>query len=244
MSNVEAVKHSCQIASAVLKQLCQRVRPGITTEMLDEFAAQAIEATGGQPSFKDYKNYPRSMCVSVNQEIIHGIPGDRQLQMGDVVSLDLGVCWEGSYSDIACTVAIPPFSEAVAYLIEHTRKALYTGIEKARSGNHIGDISYAIQTYVESKKLAVIRDYVGHGIGQARHEPPQIPNYGEQGTGPLIEAGMILCIEPMVTQGTEKIKILPDRWTAVTADGSLAAHFEHTVLITERGPEVLTTHDD
>jgi len=241
---LEAIRQACRMATEVMATLAPMVQAGITTQELDDSADRAISALGGTASFKGYRGYPSHICVSVNEEIIHGVPGPRALQDGDVVSVDLGVVWHGCYSDVACTFAIPPLSAQAVSLVETTRQALDVGVEQARAGSRVGDISSAIQSYVEAKGYSVIKEYVGHGIGTSMHEEPQVPNFGQRGQGPRLKAGMVLCIEPMVAVGDWKVKVKGDRWTAVTADGTLSAHFEQTVLITDGAPEVLTELPD
>jgi len=203
-------------------------------------AEEYIKRHGGIPAFKGYRGYPRSLCVSVNEEVVHGIPGKRKLKEGDIVSLDLGVLMDGYYGDAAITVPVGKVSELAKKLIKVTEEALYRGIEMARPGNRLSDISHAIQTHVEKAGFSVVREFVGHGIGKQLHEEPQVPNFGPPNRGPRLEPGMVLAIEPMVNTGTWEVRILPNGWTVVTADGGLSAHFEHTVAITDNGPEILS----
>ncbi len=223
-----------------LKYLKAFIREGITTEELDRLAEEYIKRHGGIPAFKGYRGYPRSLCVSVNEEVVHGIPGKRRLKEGDIVSLDLGVLMDGYYGDAAITVPVGKVSELARKLIKVTEEALYRGIEMARPGNRLSDISHAIQTHVEKAGFSVVREFVGHGIGKQLHEEPQVPNFGPPNRGPRLEPGMVLAIEPMVNTGTWEVRILPNGWTVVTADGGLSAHFEHTVAITDNGPEILS----
>lgn len=223
-----------------LKYLKAFIREGITTEELDRLAEEYIKRHGGIPAFKGYRGYPRSLCVSVNEEVVHGIPGKRRLKEGDIVSLDLGVLMDGYYGDAAITVPVGKVSELAKKLIKVTEEALYRGIEMARPGNRLSDISHAIQTHVEKAGFSVVREFVGHGIGKQLHEEPQVPNFGPPNRGPRLEPGMVLAIEPMVNTGTWEVRILPNGWTVVTADGGLSAHFEHTVAITDNGPEILS----
>ncbi len=195
---------------------------------------------GVEPAFKGYRGYPSSVCISVNDEIVHGIPGARRLKAGDLVSLDFGVKYQGYYGDAALTVAVGEVTPKARVLMEATEKALYAGIDQAKVGKRLTDISHAVQTVVEGAGFGVIREFVGHGIGRSLHEDPQIPNFGPPGRGPLLQAGMTLAIEPMTSMGAWQVKILKDGWTAVTQDGSLAAHFEHTVAVTENGPLILS----
>lgn len=223
-----------------LQRLKEAIRPGVTTGELDRLAEDFIRRHGGMPAFKGYRGYPASLCVSVNEEVVHGIPGDRKLREGDIVSLDLGVVMEGYYGDAAITVPVGEISEEARRLLKVTEEALYKGIEQARPGKRLSDISYAIQKHVEGAGFSVVRDFVGHGIGRELHEDPQVPNFGPPNQGPRLQPGMVLAIEPMVNTGTWKVRILENQWTVVTEDGGLSAHFEHTVAITEKGPEILT----
>jgi len=223
-----------------LKYLKAFIKEGITTEELDRLAEEYIKRHGGIPAFKGYRGYPRSLCVSVNEEVVHGIPGKRRLKEGDIVSLDLGVLMDGYYGDAAITVPLGKVSELARRLIKVTEEALYRGIEMARPGNRLSDISHAIQSHVEKAGFSVVREFVGHGIGKELHEEPQVPNFGPPNRGPRLEPGMVLAIEPMVNTGTWEVRILPNGWTVVTADGGLSAHFEHTVAITDDGPEILS----
>ena len=228
------------IVAKLLAYLTRRLAPGITTKELDEAAVGFIRSEGAEPAFLGYRGFPATICVSVNEEVVHGIPGDRVVGAGDVVSLDVGVKVDGYYADAAMTVAVGQVPRAVQQLIEVTNMALEKAIEMARPSHRLSDISHTIQQIVERAGLAVVRDFVGHGIGRALHEDPPIPNYGPPDRGPRLKSGMVLAIEPMVTMGTWEVEVLSDGWTAVTKDRSLAAHFEHTVAITEQGPEVLT----
>jgi len=229
-----------QIVAEILGEIKKRVGPGVETRELDELAEEMCRDRGVEPAFKGYRGYPRSICISVNEEIVHGIPGPRRLKAGDVVSLDFGVKYRGYYGDAALTVAVGQVSFRALELLDITEKSLYAGIGQARVGKHLSDISHAVQTMVEGAGFGVIREFVGHGIGRSLHEDPQIPNFGPPGQGPLLQAGMTLAIEPMTTMGTWQVKILKDGWTAVTQDGSYSAHFEHTVAVTENGPLILS----
>lgn len=237
---IEKIRKSSRLVARALKYLKAFIREGITTEELDRLAEEYIKRHGGIPAFKGYRGYPRSLCVSVNEEVVHGIPGKRKLKEGDIVSLDLGVLMDGYYGDAAITVPVGKVSELARKLIKVTEEALYRGIEMARPGNRLSDISHAIQTHVEKAGFSVVREFVGHGIGKQLHEEPQVPNFGPPNRGPRLEPGMVLAIEPMVNTGTWEVRILPNGWTVVTADGGLSAHFEHTVAITDNGPEILT----
>lgn len=233
------------LVADVLAELASEVRPGVTTLDLDRLAEQRVRAAGAVPAFKGYRGYPATLCASVNEEVVHGIPSaERRLNEGDIVSLDMGVLVDGYYGDSAVTVGVGRISEEAARLLKVTEEALYRGIDAARTGGRLSDIGHAIQAWVEEHGLSVVREFVGHGIGTRLHEEPQIPNYGQPGRGPRLSEGMVLAIEPMVNLGRAGVKVLPDGWTAVTKDGSLSAHFEHTVAITAEGPEILTLRWD
>jgi methionyl aminopeptidase len=229
----------------ILLELREVAKPGVTTGELDDTATEEIKRRGLSSSFIGYgpgglPPYPAAVCVSVNEEIVHGIPGARQLKDGDLLSLDFGLICEGYHGDSAASISVGEASDEVENLIDTTRDALYLGIEEMVPGKRLSDIGHAIQQKAEGAGYSVVRQFVGHGIGQSLHEQPQIPNYGKPGRGPRLVAGMVFAIEPMVNVGSEKVRVLDDEWTAVTADGSLSAHFEHTVLITDREPEILT----
>ena len=223
-----------------LQAVAARVAPGLRTRDLDTFAEEYLRQRGAQPAFKGYRNYPFSLCVSVNEEVVHGLPSERRLKVGDLVSLDLGTIVEGYFGDSALTVPVGEVSEEAARLLRVTEESLHRGIGAVRIGGHLSDISHAVQCHVEAHGFSVVRIFVGHGIGKALHEDPQIPNYGPPGTGPRLRPGMVLAIEPMVNAGGPEVEILPDNWTAVTKDRSLSAHFEHTIALTEEGVEILT----
>ena len=229
------------LVADVLAALRGRVREGVTTGELDAFAEAAIVAAGARPAFKGYHGFPATLCTSVNEEVIHGIPGARALRAGDLVSIDFGVVIDGFYGDAAITVPVGPVPDGAADLLRVTEEALYLGIEQARVGNRVSDIGHAVQRHVEAHGFSVVREFVGHGVGKSLHEEPQVPNFGPAGRGPRLVEGMTLAIEPMVAMGRAAVKVLGDGWTAVTKDGSLAAHFEHTVGITGAGPVILTT---
>lgn len=220
--------------------VAEMIRPGVTTRELDEAVEALIRKAGGIPTFKGYHGYPASICTSVDNEVIHGIPGPRRLEEGQIVSVDIGVTLDGFVGDGAWTYPVGQVTPEVRRLLETTEEALYRGIEAARPGNRISDIGHAVQTFVESRGYSVVRDFVGHGVGRQMHEDPQVPNFGPPGRGPRIKEGMCLAIEPMVNMGRHEVRILDDQWTAVTVDGSLSAHFEHTVVVTRDGPEILT----
>ena len=230
-----------RILAEVKERLKALVRPGASTKDIDEDIESFIVGKGAVPAFKGYRGYPATVCTSINNEVVHGIPSaKRKLKDGDIIGLDLGCIVEGYYGDCAITLPVGPIPERVQELLDVTRESLDKAIVQCRAGNRIGDISHAVQTQCESHGFGVVRAFVGHGIGRSLHEEPQVPNFGEAGRGPLLKAGMVLAIEPMVTMGSCEVRVLEDGWTAVTADGSLAAHFEDTIAITGNGPEVLT----
>jgi methionyl aminopeptidase len=237
---IEKMRISNRIVAEVLEEVVKKIKVGVTTIELDRLAESIILKKGGAPAFKGYRGYPNSLCISVNEQVVHGIPSNRRLKDGDLVSIDLGVYHDGYYGDAAVTVGAGEIAPEARRLLEATERALYIGIEKTRAGNHLSDVSNAIQTYVEGEGFSVVRAFVGHGIGTSLHEEPQVPNFGEAGKGPLLKSGMVLAIEPMVNAGTSDVEVLEDDWTVVTADGSLSAHFEHTVAITDNGVEILT----
>jgi methionyl aminopeptidase len=228
------------IQARCLQMLRTKSRAGITTGELDEAADRFIASQGAKASFKGYRGFPGSICASPNSMVVHGIPGTYELARGDIVSLDVGVTYEGWVADAAITVPVGEVSAEATHLLEATRAALFAGTEQAVPGNHLGDVSSAIQRKVEGEGLSIIRSLVGHGIGRDMHEDPQIPNYGEPGTGPPLKEGMVLAVEPMVNAGAHPIRVADDSWSVYSQDGSLAAHFEHTVAITAEGPRILT----
>lgn len=239
---LEVMKEACRISAGALKLIGQAVEPGVTTGELDALAEKYILSQGGKPNFKNYQGYPATACISINNEVIHGIPNSRRkIQQGDIVSVDLGASFEGYNGDNAATFAVGDISLEAKRLIDTTRESLYKGIEMARAGGRIGDISHAVQSYVEAAGFSVVRQFVGHGIGTKLHEAPEVPNFGNPGRGIRLMPGMTLAIEPMVNMGSYDVKTQPDGWTVLTADGSLSAHFEHTVAITPNGPVIMTT---
>ncbi len=240
---IEAMRRSGKITAKVLTALMKAARPGMTTDELDRLAESGIRDAGGVPTFKGYNGFPGSICASVNDEVVHGIPGSRVLAEGDLLSIDIGTTLDGYVSDSAVTIPVGNISQEARRLLEVTQASLTAGIAQMKRGNHVGDIGAAVQEYAERHGYGVVRELVGHGVGRAMHEEPQVPNYGEPGTGIELRPGLVLAIEPMITQGGPKIKILSDGWTVVTADGKLAAHFEHTIAVTEQGPKVLTLRD-
>jgi len=237
---IDKMRKAGRIVAAVLQLMAESIRPGITTAHLDELAEHEILKSGGVPAFKGYRGYPASICASVNEEVIHGIPGDRILQEGDIIGIDVGAVVDGYYGDAAATFPVGVISPESERLLNTTREALEVAIGKCRVGNRIGDISHAIQSYVESRGYSVVRDFVGHGIGRKMHEEPQVPSFGVPGTGLRLRSGLTLAIEPMVNVGTPEVEVLANDWTVVTKDRKRSAHFEHTVLITDDGPEILT----
>ena len=235
------MRRAGRIVAETRARVAEAVRPGLTTADLDAIAERTIASSGATPSFKGYRGFPATICSSVNHEIVHGIPGKRVLKDGDLVSLDFGAIWEGYHADSALSVFCgePPSAEAEK-LVRVTEEALEAGISEVRAGNRLSDIGHAVQQVVEGAGFSVVREYVGHGIGRSLHEDPQIPNYGDPGRGPELKPGIVVAIEPMVNLGGWETRVLDDDWTVVTADGSLSAHFEHTVALTDEGAEVLT----
>lgn len=238
--DLQMLRCSGQILGRVMRRLEQLIKVGISTAEIDRLAESLIIGENSRPAFKGYKGFPASICISINEEIVHGIPGDRLISEGDIVSLDLGVNYQGYFSDAALTIAVGIVSSSKKKLIDVTRKALSEGIRQAKAGNRLSDISHSVQEYVEKNGFSVVRNFVGHGIGLSLHEEPEIPNFGRPHEGPKLLPGMVLAIEPMVNSGTWESKVLENGWTAVTKDGMASAHFEHTVAITEKGPEILT----
>ena len=240
---IAIMRQAGRIVATVLNILSRQVRPGMKTEELDVIAAGEVEKLGAKPSFKGYRGFPANLCVSVNDEIVHGIPGERILRQGDIVSLDLGALFMGFQGDAAVTVGVGEIDLKARELMEATEGALKAGIAAAHPGARLGDISAAIQNYAELRGYSVVREYTGHGIGREMHEEPQIPNFGLPGTGPVLEKGMALALEPMVNAGDWRTRVGDNHWTVLTADGSLSAHFEHTIAITDGGAEVLTDRE-
>jgi len=240
---IAIMRQAGRIVATVLDILCQQVRPGMKTKELDIIAAREVERLGAKPSFKGYRGFPANLCVSVNDEVVHGIPGERVLGEGDIVSLDFGVIYDGFQGDAAVTIGVGKVDLKASELLETTKGGLKAGIAAARAGARLGDISATIQNYAESRGYSVVREYSGHGIGREMHEEPQIPNFGLPGTGPVLKKGMTLALEPMVNVGDWRTRVGDDHWTVLTADGSLSAHFEHTIAITDGEPEVLTARE-
>lgn len=242
---IETMREANRIVAQILERLGELVRPGVTTGELDAEAAEMIRKAKAKPAFKGYrmrnnKPYPACICSSVNEEVVHGIPGRRVLREGDIVGVDVGVVFQGFVGDAARTYPVGTISPAALELLRVTRESLYKGIDQAVAGNRLQDISGAVQKHVEAGGFSVVRDFVGHGIGRNMHEPPQIPNYKGVGWNPRLEVGMTLALEPMVNQGTWRVRLLEDDWTAVTADGKLSAHFEHSIALTDNGPMILS----
>lgn len=241
---IALIRAGGRILAEAVGMLQDLVKPGVSTLEIDREVEALIARRGARPAFKGYRGFPATVCTSINEEVVHGIPSPtRRLREGDIIGLDLGAIVDGYYADAAVTLAVGGVPPEVERLIEVTRESLELGIAQARPGKRLGDISHAVQRHVEAHGFSVVRAFVGHGIGRELHEDPQVPNFGEPGRGPVLKPGMVLAIEPMVTMGGPEVRVLEDRWTAVTQDGSLAAHFEHTIAVTEAGPEVLTVLD-
>jgi len=240
-AEIAVMAEASRVVADALTIVRKAVCPGISTEELDRIAEEAIRARGAVPAFKGYRSYPKSLCASVNEQVVHGIPSKRKLKEGDIIGLDLGAIVGGFYGDSAVTVAVGRVPEETAKLVQVTEAALYLGIKHAVVGNRLTDISNAVQQHVESAGFSVVTEFVGHGIGRQLHEEPQVPNYGKPGQGPRLQPGMVLAIEPMVNMGRSAVRVLEDRWTAVTVDGSLSAHFEHTIAVQPSGaPRILS----
>ncbi len=237
---VECLKKSGRILASIVEDIKLCIKPGIRTEFIDAKAEEFIAEYHAKPAFKGYRGFPKCTCISVNEQVVHGIPGKRIIKEGDIVSIDIGIVLNDYFSDTAFTVGIGKISENLQRLIDVTRESLFHGIEQAVIDNHLSDISFAVQNYVESQNFSVVRDFVGHGIGKALHEEPEIPNFGLPHSGPTLKEGMVLAIEPMVNMGAWHTRILDDGWTVVTEDGKPSAHFEHTVAVTRSGPQILT----
>jgi methionyl aminopeptidase len=243
-TELERMRDAGRLVGEVLTELASKVAPGVTTAELDEVAEKRILKAGATPAFKGYHGYPATICASINDEVIHGIPsGRRVLAEGDIISIDVGAALGGYFGDSAITLPVGQVSEQAATLLRVTEEALYKAIERARPGGRLSDIGHAVQSHVEAYGFTVVREFVGHGIGQRMHEEPQVPNYGEPGRGPRLAEGMVLAIEPMVNAGKAAVKVLSDGWTAVTRDKSLSAHFEHTVAVTAGEPWILTARE-
>ena len=238
---IEIMREAGRIVALTHQELKQHITPGITTKELDQIAEKTIQKYGATPSFKGYNGFPGSICASVNEELVHGIPGKRKLKEGDINSIDIGAKYNGYHGDSAWTYPVGNISESVQKLLDVTEKSLYLGLEQVKPGERLSNISHAVQTHAEENGFSIVREYVGHGIGQDLHEDPQIPHYGPPNRGPRLKPGMVICVEPMVNQGRRYVKTLSDDWTVVTVDGKWCAHFEHTIALTEAGYEILTT---
>ncbi|HJQ22372.1 MAG TPA: type I methionyl aminopeptidase [Blastocatellia bacterium] len=239
-SEIEKMRVAGQIVASVLKRLSEIAQPGITTRDLDQEAERMIRAAGAVPTFKGYHGYPASLCTSINDEVVHGIPGNRKLREGDIIGVDCGATYRGYVGDAAVTIGVGRISDELQKLMEVTRDSLFQAIAKCRVGNRLGDVCHAVEAHVVPLGYSVVRNFCGHGIGRAMHEDPQVPNYGKPGTGPVLREGWVLAIEPMVNIGRHDVKVLSDGWTVITLDGRPSAHFEHTVAITAEGPQILT----
>jgi len=237
---IELLRIAGNIVHETRMYLIPFIKEGITTKELDTLAEDFIRSKGATPSFKGYGDYPASICTSINQEVVHGIPSKRKLRNGDIISIDIGACYKGYHGDSAWTFAVGEISPKKKELMEHTRESLFKGLEQVKPGNRIGDIGHAIEEHAKKYHLGVVRELVGHGVGTSVHEEPDVPNYGKAGTGPILKEGMVLAIEPMLTLGRRDICILDDDWTIETVDNSPAAHYEHTVVVTKDGVEILT----
>jgi methionyl aminopeptidase len=238
---IDKMRRAGRIVAAAIDAVLEKVRSGISTKALDAVAEQVIRNEGATPSFLGYRGYPASLCASINDQIVHGIPGERIIEEGDIVSLDFGAIWEGFHGDSAVSIVVGKARSAEAEeLVRVTEEALNAGIAQIKAGGHLSDVGHAVQQVAEGAGFSVVREYVGHGIGRHLHEDPQVPNFGSPGRGPTMREGLVIAVEPMVNAGGWETVLMPDKWTVVTADGSLSAHFEHTIAITEDGPEVLT----
>ena len=241
---ISLMKKAGNIVYRTHKHLEPYIKPGITTKELDKLAYDFIISQDATPSFLNYEGYPASICTSINEEVVHGIPSNRKLKDGDIIGIDIGACYKGYHGDSAWSYIVGSVSREKAYLLEHTEKALYEGLKQVKPGNRIGDISSAIEEYANEHKLGVVRELVGHGVGNHLHEQPDVPNFGKKGTGPIPKEGMTIAIEPMLNLGTRKIYLLEDDWTIITQDGKPSAHFEHTVVVTKDGYQILTGDDN
>jgi methionyl aminopeptidase len=243
-NEIEKMRLAGLVVAETLRELRKMIEPGITTRELDAFAEKRIRSTGAYPTFKGYRGFPASICASVNDEVVHGIPSQRKLREGDIIKIDCGATLNGYVGDAAITVGVGRVSPEIENLMQITRESLFQAVEKMVPGNRLYDVSYAVQEYVEMRGYTVVREFCGHGIGQKMHEDPQVPNYGRPGTGPKLKEGWVLAVEPMVNAGTHDVHILPDGWTVKTKDGKASSHFEHTIAVTENGPQVLTALED
>jgi methionyl aminopeptidase len=239
-NEIEKMRQAGLIVAETLSELRKMIEPGITTRELDAYAEKRIRSSGAYPTFKGYRGFPASICASVNDEVVHGIPSNRKLREGDIIKIDCGATLNGYVGDAAITVGVGRISPEIEKLMEITRESLFEAVKKMVPGNRLYDVSYAVQEYVEMRGYTVVREFCGHGIGQKMHEDPQVPNYGRPGTGPKLKEGWVLAVEPMVNAGTHDVHVLPDGWTVKTKDGKASSHFEHTIAVTEDGPQVLT----
>lgn len=237
---IELLRQAGHIVYETHQYLRPYIKPGITTKELDTLAEDFIRSKGAIPSCKGYEGFPATLCVSINEEVVHGIPGNRKLKNGDIVSIDICACYKGYHGDSAWTYPVGDISKNKQKLLEYTENALYAGLKQVKAGNRVGDISNAVEVYAENKKLGVVKELVGHGVGRDLHEEPDVPNYGKKGTGPILKEGMVIAVEPMLNWGSADIYILDDGWTICTDDDSPSAHFEHTVVVTKDGCEILT----
>ena len=237
---IELLRVAGEITGSTHNYLKPFIKPGITTKELDKLAEDYIRSRGATPSFKGYDGFPGTICASINEEVVHGIPGNRKLKEGDIISIDIGACYKGYHGDSAWTYPVGKISKEKEYLLKHTEQSLFEGLSVIKDHIHVGDIGYAVSKYAEEHNLSVVRELVGHGVGTNVHEEPDVPNFGKQGSGPVLKEGMVIAVEPMLNLGTREIFILDDDWTIVTADDMPSAHFEHTVLITKDGYEILT----
>ena len=240
---IDLLKEAGRLTYLTHKEVARHIKPGVTTNELDRIAEEFILRKGCTPSFKNYNGFPKSICTSINGEVVHGIPSNRKLKEGDIISVDIGVCYKGYHGDSAWTYPVGTISEEKKYLLEHTEKSLFEGLSKIKPGNRLGDVCSAIGTYAKEHNLGIVRELVGHGVGSKLHEDPEIPNYGTPNTGPIIKEGMVFAVEPMLNLGKDDVVMLDDDWTIVTEDYSPSAHFEHTVVVTKDGYEILTRGD-
>jgi methionyl aminopeptidase len=243
-NELEKMRRAGLIVAETLRDLRRMVEPGVTTRALDAYAEKKIRSAGAYPTFKGYRGFPASICASINDEVVHGIPSDRKLREGDIIKIDCGATLDGYVGDAAISVAVGEVSAKLERLMQITRESLFQAVKKMVPGNRLYDVSYSVQEYVEERGYSVVREFCGHGIGQRMHEDPQVPNYGRPGTGPKLKEGWVLAVEPMVNAGTHEVKILSDGWTVKTKDGQASSHFEHTIAVTEDGPMVLTALED
>lgn len=237
---IEILRKAGEIVGETHHYLEKFIKPGITTKELDKLAYDFIISKGATPSCLGYEGYPATLCTSINEEVVHGIPSNRKLKNGDIITIDIVACYKGYHGDSAWTYAVGSIDDAKKYMMEHTEKALFEGLSAIKPGNRIGDISHAIEEYATKHHMGVVRELVGHGVGTDMHESPDVPNYGKAGTGPLLKEGMVIAVEPMLTYGSRQIYLLDDDWTIVTADGKPSAHYEHTIVVTKDGYEILT----